>query len=256
MRQLMLNNVGRTAFFYKPHRIPEIKLMVFNLGGTVIKDKTLVNKTLFKTIKGFGINIPDSELSGWDKMEYQTIFNRYLNNYLVDYTENTTATLKYKANITRKLEQDFNNNLIDEYDKMKTSDVDLIDSKIPSLFNKIRENNIKIAVTTSQYMGVLDCVINKFQMLDYIDGYISSNTSGNIVNNRPTYPYAIHQLMHTYDIESSKSVIKIGDTRNDIMEGINAGCSINIGVLSGYGTPEGLFKSGLILDNIMDIRVE
>jgi len=251
----MLNNVGRTAFFYKPHRIPEIKLMVFNLGGTVIKDKTLVNKTLFKTIKGFGINIPDSEVREWDKMEYQTIFNRYLNNYLVDYTENTTATLKYKENITRKLGQDFNNNLIDEYDKSTTSDVDLIDSKIPSLFNKIREHNIKIAVTTSHCMDVLNCVINRFQMLDYIDGYISGNASGSIVNNRPTYPYAIHQLMNTYDIKSSKSVIKIGDTRNDIMEGINAGCSVNIGVLSGYGTPEVLFKSGLILDNVMDIRV-
>ena len=252
----MLNNVGRTAFFYKPHRIPEIKLMVFNLGGTLINDKEIINKTLFKTIKGFGINIPDSEVSGWNGMEYQTIFNRYLNNYLVDYTENTTATLKYKANITRKLEQDFNTNLIDEYDKSTTSDIDLIDSKIPSLFNKIREHNIKIAVTTSHCVEVLNCVINRFQMLDYIDGYISSNTSGNIVNNRPTYPYDIHQLMNTYDIESSKSVIKIGDTRNDIMKGVNAGCSINIGVLSGYGTPEGLFKSGLILDNVMDIRVE
>ena len=58
-----------------------------------------------------------------------------------------------------------------------------------------------------------------------------------------------------HKIESPLQVIKVGDTTNDILEGINAGCYKSIGVLSGAETKEELIEAGadLILDNVIQL---
>ena len=53
-----------------------------------------------------------------------------------------------------------------------------------------------------------------------------------------------------------KYVAKVGDTKNDILEGKNAGCGINIGVLSGVGTKVDLSEADLVVKKITNIDVE
>ena len=45
----------------------------------------------------------------------------------------------------------------------------------------------------------------------------------------------IMDLMMRLKIYDPRNVVKIGDTSNDILEGLNANCGLSIGVLSGAG---------------------
>ena len=63
--------------------------------------------------------------------------------------------------------------------------------------------------------------------------------------------------MKRFDIIDPHTVIKIGDSMNDILEGKNARCYKSIGVLSGAETRENLVKAGAdeILDSVMDLEL-
>ena len=87
-------------------------------------------------------------------------------------------------------------------------------------------------------------------MNDRIDDYISSEE---VSFGRP-YPYMIHRLMERNNIMNVNSVLKFGDSRNDVLEGINAGCLSSVGVLSGAGTNEHLKDATYILNSIMEIE--
>ena len=64
----------------------------------------------------------------------------------------------------------------------------------------------------------------------------------------------IQELMNRFNITDPKEVIKVGDSKNDILEGKNAGCFKSIGVLSGAENEENLKKVGadVILNRVMD----
>ncbi len=72
----------------------------------------------------------------------------------------------------------------------------------------------------------------------FIDEVICSDE---VCEGRP-YPYMIHQLMQKMNIDSSENVAKVGDTRVDIEEGINAGCGIVVAVTTGAYTKDELIR--------------
>ena len=84
---------------------------------------------------------------------------------------------------------------------------------------------------------------------EYVDDFISS---GDVRMGRP-YPYMIHRIMERNNIISVKHVAKVGDTRNDVLEGKNAGCGITIAVQTGAGTTKDFLQADMIVDKITNI---
>ena len=66
----------------------------------------------------------------------------------------------------------------------------------------------------------------------------------------------IWSLCERYGIKDVSTVVKIGDTVNDVLEGRNAG-AYTVGVLSGACSEKELSRTGVdqIIDSIMDVRV-
>jgi phosphoglycolate phosphatase-like HAD superfamily hydrolase len=64
----------------------------------------------------------------------------------------------------------------------------------------------------------------------------------------------VQLAMKQCEILDAKTVAKAGDTSRDIEEGLNGGCGLAIGVLTGAGTEEGLREAGadLVLKNITE----
>ena len=62
--------------------------------------------------------------------------------------------------------------------------------------------------------------------------------------------------MSRFDIRHPKHVAKVGDTKNDMKEGVNACCGINIGVLSGFEGKDALLDSGadVVVNKITDLN--
>lgn len=94
----------------------------------------------------------------------------------------------------------------------------------------LRKRNIKIGSTTGYTDEMMAIVTSGAKTQGYEpDIWFSPNSVKNM--GRP-YPYMIFKNMEALKISSVQSVIKVGDTVSDILEGKNAGV-ITVGVLEG-----------------------
>jgi phosphonatase-like hydrolase len=218
-------------------KLNNIKMIVFDMAGTTINENGIVYKTLYSTMKDFGLHVPKSEQKFWGGADKKEILDNYLiNNNIMTYP------------VQQELHTKFFNNLKEQY--FESNNVELIHPKLPELLTTIRENDIKVSLNTGYNRDIQNGIIHKLNMNDFISDYVSSE---DVSKGRP-YPYMIYKLMERNDIINPKQVVKVGDSQNDILEGINAGCFSSIGVLSGIGIKETLKSSDFILDSVMDIK--
>uniref|UniRef100_A0AB39JDV8 Phosphonatase-Like Hydrolase n=1 Tax=Florenciella sp. virus SA2 TaxID=3240092 RepID=A0AB39JDV8_9VIRU len=221
------------------------KLMVFDMAGTTVNENGIVYKTLFKTLNQYGLSVTEKDIEKWHGSNKYHALEHFLYNSFNN-TEINHRNYELEKNTLNKL---FDHNLKVEY--FEKSNISLIDESMPELFNNLRSQGIKIALNTGYSKEIQENIINKLHMNEFIDGYISSE---DVKYGRP-YPYMIHKLMEQFEIESSKEVIKLGDTVNDILEGKNANC-YTIGVLSGADDHNKLYKSNYLLDSVMNLYYE
>lgn len=216
-----------------------VKMIVFDMIGTTINDNGIVYKTLYDSMKDFGLDINKNEMKSFYGLNKYKVLEDVLINQSTKYQD---------INILKKqLFYKFDTNLKQRY--LESSNFELMDPKIPELFNHLRKNNIIITINTDYSRDIQESIINKFDMTEFIDDYISSQQ----VKMGKPLPYMIQQLMIRNNIYNSKSVIKVGDTPKDILEGINANCLSSIGVLSGSCSRKQLNKANDIINNVTDI---
>ena len=218
-----------------------IKLIVCDMAGTTINEGGIVYKTLYNTIKGYDIFIKPDDMKNWYGVNKTEVLQHFIN------TDN-----EYKDNeaILPQMLNSFKNELKKNYFEDKS--IKLIDPGMPALFNKLREKGIKIALNSGFSVDIQEALIENLNMRDFIDGYISSES---VSHGRPE-PFMIQELMNRFNITDPTEVIKVGDSKNDILEGKNAGCFKSIGVLSGAENEENLKKVGadVILNSVMDFE--
>ena len=219
-----------------------LKLMVCDMAGTVVNEQGIVYDTLYDVINSNKMPVTNEEIKeNYGKSKYEV-----LDSFLVKHC----GIYEYN-NKRRKLHLDFNNQLKERY-FFESNNISLIHKNVPILFNKLRNNNIKVALNTGYSKDIQELIINKLGLNDYIDDYISSDL---VPAGRPK-PYMIKKLMTNLDIKNANHVLKVGDTPMDILEGKNARCGYVVGVLSGNSSiPElNLFKPNDILNNIIELE--
>ena len=214
-------------------------MLVCDMAGTTIQEKGIVYNSLFNTIKLIKPDLLRSDISrfaGYNKNE--------VIKYYVDQQRMNSPDV-----VLRNLKSEFNYYLKKEY--INNDSVKLMDKNMPSFFNLLREYDIKICLNTGYNKDIQNLLIDKLNLLDCIDDYISSEE---VERGRP-YPYMINKLMSRNNVNYPEEVIKIGDSVADIKEGKNAGCK-TVGVLSGADSKEQLLKENpdIIINNIMDLR--
>ena len=223
----------------------KVKMVVLDMAGTTVNEGGIIYKTLFNTLKSFNYDVRENDIKSWHGLNKYHVLDKYINKY--DYCK-TCSKNKYQK---RKIDvyKTFEGNLQMEY--FYENKIKLIDDTLPETLNKIRSQNIKVALNTGYPRDIQKTIIEKLYMREFIDSYISSE---DVEFSRP-YPYMIYKLMEMHKIESPSQVIKVGDTTNDILEGINACCYKSIGVLSGAETREQLIEAGadLVLNNVVEL---
>ena len=218
-----------------------VKLIVCDMAGTTINEKGIVYKTLLNTFQGRGYPVDETQLKPWYGAQKSQVISHFMNKYESPKFDRST--------IRKKMESSFNENLKEHY--FNHNNISLVDENIPEIFEEIRKKDIKIALNTGYSKEMQEQIINHLHMKDYIDDYISSEE---VHRGRPSH-FMIHKLMNNLNIDSSKEVIKIGDTRNDILEGLNARCCLSLGVLSGADNKTTLFHAGAqyVLNNVTNL---
>ena len=264
MNRIILNTINSTKV-----SIPA-KILVFDMAGTTINENGIVYKTLYNTIKDYGLEINENELTKWHGANKYDVLNHFLEKKKYSVTTTSNLPIEYgilnnRDKIKRELKQqlytNFNNNLKEVYlDPNLDPSIKLMDENMPILFNKIRSKGIKIALNTGYNKDIQQILIDKFNMTEFIDDYISSEE---VYSGRP-HSYMINKLIErnniyfSNNVYSSNDVIKFGDSVNDILEGHNARCIASVGVLSGADNKETLNTANPthLIKSVMDIDVE
>ena len=214
--------------------------MVCDMAGTVINEGGLVYKTLYETLKNNNIPVKKSDMNDWHGQQKQQVISDMIDKYL--------PHEMYKNDVKNYCYDEFDVCLNDAYFGAHSS-ISLIDPELPNFFQRLRFNGVKIALNTGYERNFQKKIINHFNMTEYVDDFISS---GDVRMGRP-FPYMIHRIMERNNIISVKHVAKVGDTRNDVLEGKNAGCGITIAVQTGAGTTKDFLEADLIVDKITSI---
>ena len=226
-------------------KIPRnIQMIIFDMAGTVVNDKGLVCNTLYNTMKAAGLNINEENIHNWHGRNKQDILDEELKSTFPDYSENEFTTLQLK------LHTDSERNLLQNY--MKPGNLSLMDEGITDMFNEMRTNYYKICLNTGYPNYIQKFIVRRLGLDKCTDSYIASDE---VRGDRPL-PYMIHTLMDRHHIRSSENVMKVGDTSIDMLEGITARCGKTVGVLTGTGTKNELYKSGAsnVIGSVMDLE--
>ena len=216
-----------------------VKLLICDMVGTTINEHDIVYKTLLKTIRGYNIYVRNDDVKNWYGYNKSEVLNHYISND-EEYKHNRESIF---PQMLHSFEKELRTNYFDN--------ISLIDPTLPDVFQKIRENGIKIALNTEYSCDIQKEIIDTLNMNDIIDGYISSEE----VNSGKPNPDMIFSLMKKFDIDNPLHVVKVGDTVNDILEGKNAKCQLSIGVTTGTNTSKELYYRGAqyVIPSIIDI---
>jgi phosphonatase-like hydrolase len=105
-------------------------------------------------------------------------------------------------------------------------------------FAELRRAGVKVALNTGFSREVVTTLLDRlgWRAPEVIDATV---TSDEVARGRP-HPDMIRALMARLKIEDAHTVAKVGDTKADVEEGYNAGCGLIVGVTSGAGRREEL----------------
>lgn len=208
-----------------------IKLAVFDIAGTTIKDNSNVAGSFQHAFLNHGFeNVTLAEAN--EKMGYPKplAIQAILSNHVED---KATITL----DLIDAIHEDFVQNMIDYY--RHAPGIEPMDDA-EDTFNALRRKGIKIGLDTGFSRDITDVILKRVGWLNspMIDISVCSDE---VAKGRP-YPDMIRVMMDRFGVTDPKEVIKIGDTEVDVNEGINTGCLMNIAVTTGAFTEEELLK--------------
>jgi len=207
----------------------KVRLVVFDIAGTVVDDKNYVYKALNKGFKAAGYTITRDDANrvmGLAKPEaIQTLLKE-----------------KFKVHagreeLTGKIHQVFRQEMIAFY---KTHPAVKAKQNAVKTFRRLRKKGILVALNTGFSRDIADTIINRLNwnnknLIDY------SVTSDEVKRGRP-HPDMIYKAMKDLKILSAGHVAKVGDTPADLKEGMAAGCKYVIGITTGVYSRASLEK--------------
>ena len=201
--------------------VSAIRLVIFDIAGTIIADRGEVVRAFSSALKKHGIPYTDAELAEWKGASKREVIRRFVG-------EEGRAG----EDRAEKIYADFRNILEQEY---RSGGIDPIPGAART-FDWLRERGIQIAVTTGFYREVTELILDR---TGWRDRFVANITSSDVRMGRPA-PYMIFRAMEAADVVSVRDVINVGDTPLDLQAGTNAGVREVVGVLTGLHNKERL----------------
>lgn len=192
-----------------------IKLVVFDIAGTIIEDHGEVARAFSAALEKNSIPFSKDELKrrmGASKREVIRHFAEQLGpaTQFPDIVETTYGCFR------------------GELEKLYAERITPIDGAA-STFQWCRDHDIQIATATGFYREISDLILKKTGWEEVFTANVSSS---DVRMGRPA-PYMIFRAMEATGVQSVQDVMNVGDTPLDLQSARNAGVRGNIGVLSG-----------------------
>lgn len=225
------------------YTIMSIKLVVFDIAGTTVKDDHDVSKAFQAALRKWGYEVPldlINPLMGYEK-------NQAIKQILRLHEHNDA---KITSELVSKIHKEFVSQMIEHY---KTAPGIEPLPNVEETFAKLHELGVKVGINTGFSKDIADTIVNRLQWIEkgLVDHVIGSDE---VELGRP-HPYMVEKAMADLGIEKPREVAKVGDTEVDMREGQNAGCKYVIGVTTGIFTRQELeaYKPTHIIDDIAQV---
>ena len=208
-----------------------IKMVVFDLAGTTVQDDAAVSGSLYKAAVEFGLKTTHEEILksiGTNKIhlyQYLIAKNKGIHISFKDFEgEKDPATYEEALKVFKRYTE-----IMIEYYRNNLKPM----PGAEDTFQWCHDNDIWVATDTGFHGDVNKAIMQGLGWLDrkLVDIAVCVEDIPNHIG-RPA-PFMIFHAMQTLDVQSVRSVIKIGDMPADMLEGYNAGCAGIIGVGSG-----------------------
>lgn len=220
----------------------KIKLVVFDIAGTTVKDNDNVHNALIEAMKRFGYPVNREEANavmGYPKPDAIRA--------LLELKEPDTDSIS--SGYVGKIFKVFLQVMSDFYTHSAVEGT----LNAEATFAELHKRNIKVGLDTGFSSDITSIVLSKLQWIEkgLVDFVVSSNE---VEEGRP-HPYMIHALMKKAGVTSIDEVAKVGDTLADLQEGMNAKTKLVIGVSTGAFSKEELLAHPHthIVDNLLEI---
>ena len=218
----------------------KLKMIVFDMAGTVVDEDNVVYKTLQASINDEGYNFTLDQVleTGAGKEKLQA----------------TRDVLKlepkrFTEELAKHIYANFVPRLADAYAAFPVK----AQPGAESLFRELQKRKIIVVLNTGYNRETAQSLLKKLTWHEgqEIDGLV---TATDTQRNRPE-PDMIDFAMKRFGVTDPSAVAKVGDSIIDIEEGRNAGCGLCIGITTGAHTRKQLHSAqpDFIIDHLSEL---
>ncbi|MFW0718170.1 HAD-IA family hydrolase [Pedobacter sp. N23S346] len=220
-----------------------IKLVVFDMAGTTVKDENKVTQTFKNALQEYGYDVSDqiiNPLMGYKKI---VAITKMLHLYEADLS-------KITSDLIHQIHETFVRLMIEYYQQ-----ADFLEAlpNAESTLLSLKKAGIQIGINTGFSKDIAEVIIKRLEWREkgVFDFLVCSDE---VAEGRPN-PGMINRLRQLAGISEVDEVAKVGDTEVDIREGQNAGCKYVIAVTTGAFTRAELepYHPTHIIDDIADV---
>jgi len=200
----------------------QIRLIVFDIAGTIIEDHGEVVSAFSAALKKNDILFTEAEIRRWMGASKREVIRHFAEQAGRNAGQEELVETTYGC-FCAELQRLYSERLIPIEGAAAT-------------FAWCMKQKIKMATTTGFYREISDLILEKTGWRNMFAANISSS---DVRQGRPA-PFMIFRAMEATGVENVRQAINVGDTPLDLQSGTNAGVRGVIGVLTGEHNKESL----------------
>ncbi len=193
-----------------------IRLIVLDVGGTIVEDRGDVPETLRIAMANHGVTVTLAEISQWRGASKREIVRHFV--------ERQTKPLAVdRQDLAAAIYQDFSARLIEIYRTVPPI------AGAEDAIRSLRHRGYLLATTTGFDREITNSIFHRLGWEKY---FVATICSDDVAQGRPS-PFMIFHAMESARVDSVAEVMAVGDTPLDLQAATNAGLRAVVGVLSG-----------------------
>jgi phosphonatase-like hydrolase len=212
-----------TALDARHNSLPPVRLVVLDVGGTIVEDRGDIPETMRSALARHGVASTPEEIARW-----RGASKREMVRHFVELQKPRLDTDREKLIAT--IYDDFTTNVIAIYRAVPPV------KGAEDAIRQLRESGYLVATTTGFDHAITRSI---FERLGWERYFAATICSDDVAQGRPS-PFMLFHAMEAARVNSVAQVVAVGDTALDLQAGSNAGMRAVVGVLTGASTAEKL----------------
>jgi phosphonatase-like hydrolase len=202
---------------------PKIRLVVLDIGGTIIEDRGDIPQALRDALAHHGVASNAEEIN-----RRRGASKRQVIRYFVD-RQNPPAAVD-REKLTTGIHEEFTANIISIYRSVPPI------AGAEATIRQLRDRGYLVATTTGFDKVIAESI---FGRLGWQQFFAATICADDVTEGRPA-PYMLFHAMEAAAVSNVAEVVAVGDTPLDLQAGTNAGVRGVVGVYSGAASAERL----------------